>query len=114
MAKNFPEIVAQSDLLRRWKYSRQAIYWMMRFDPDFPENVATVNGTKTRIWLLDDIREYEKSHPWLMETRPKTRRYLHWKAEVEKRQRQKKKGTCTDAPEASRKAQDRRERDLEG
>lgn len=85
--KNFPEILAQSDLLLRWTYSRQSIYELISFDEKFPQSVATVNSGRTRIWLLDDIRDYESSRPWLFEKKAKTRRYLHRKGGEDERKR---------------------------
>ena len=74
--ENFPRIVAQSDLVRRWNYTRQGLALLIKRDWAFPKPVAEVNDGKTRIWQLADIEEYERTRPWLFDLEAKQRRQV--------------------------------------
>lgn len=77
MLPNFPRLCAQADLVRRWNYSREGLRNLIRFDPNFPEAITSVNNGRTRLWLVSDIEDYERKRPWLSDDEAKRRRIVH-------------------------------------
>lgn len=78
MLENFPRLCGQSDLVRRWVYTREGLRQLMRRDSAFPQPVAAVNGGRTQLWLESDIADYERSRPWLWDQPSKKRRQVHF------------------------------------
>lgn len=63
--KNIPELVTKTDIVRRWIFTREGVRKRIRQDFDFPLPVTYVNNGRTPLWLLSDIKEYEKVRPYL-------------------------------------------------
>lgn len=70
----FPKVMALSDIVRRWIYTKQGVLKLMQQDEKFPSEVATVSGGKVRLWLEADIAAYEQDRPWLKSQSAKERR----------------------------------------
>ena len=56
------EYLGLADLLKRWIYSRQGLYKLMR-RKDFPAPEFAINGGRTKVWYLADIKAFEAVHP---------------------------------------------------
>ena len=55
-------LVGIGDLTARWVYTRQGVRRLSR-SPAFPEPVAVINRGRTKVWRLEDIEAYERTHP---------------------------------------------------
>lgn len=62
-----------SDILRRSVYTKQGLV-KMAGRADFPAPAFTVGDGKIRIWRLDDIEVFEKTHPELTSEGAKLRK----------------------------------------
>lgn len=51
-----------ADIVARWVYTRQGVHQMTK-QPDFPAPAFTINEGRTKVWLLADIKTFEKAHP---------------------------------------------------
>ncbi|GBR20115.1 hypothetical protein [Acetobacter orientalis] len=71
---NFPNLMALSDIVERWIYTKQGVLKLMRQDSSFPKEAATVCGGKVRLWMSADIEDYERDKPWLKSLDAKNRR----------------------------------------
>lgn len=71
--ENFPRLMALSDLVERWTYTRAGLQNLIKTDAAFPKPVAVVNGGRTRIWMVADIENYERGHPWVCDPEAKER-----------------------------------------
>jgi len=49
---DIPVLLALSDLVARWTYTRAGVQRLIKADPAFPMPVAAVNRGRTRIWDL--------------------------------------------------------------
>ena len=50
------------DLLKRWVYTRQGLYKLMR-NSEFPAPAFTINQGRTKVWRIPEIEAYEITHP---------------------------------------------------
>ena len=71
-----PKLLALSDVVRRWVYSKQGVLKLMSADESFPGVVATVCDGRVRLWLEADILAYEQDRPWLLDDALKCRRQM--------------------------------------
>jgi len=71
-----PKLLALSDVVRRWVYTKQGVLKLIRGDESFPGVVMTVCDGKVRLWLEADILAYERDKPWLLDDGLKRRRQL--------------------------------------
>ena len=71
-----PKLLALSDVVRRWVYSKQGVLKLMSADERFPGVVATVCDGRVRLWLEADILAYEQDRPWLLDDGLKRRRQM--------------------------------------
>jgi hypothetical protein len=53
-----------ADLAARWSYTRQGVHQLV-IRAGFPAPIATVNGGRTRVWLLADVEAFEQGRPEL-------------------------------------------------
>ena len=63
------------DLLKRWVYTRQGLYKIMR-NSDFPAPAFTINQGRTKVWRIPEIRAYEILHPEVMDEYSKQRKMI--------------------------------------
>lgn len=79
---DIPVLLALSDLVARWTYTRAGVQRLINVDPAFPGPVAVVNRGRTRIWDLAAIEAYETSRPWLLDAEAKVQHmrgnYVRW------------------------------------
>ena len=66
-------ILAISDLAVRWSYTRAGVHVLAQ-QADFPLPIGQVCLNRIRLYALDDIRVYEQSRPWLLDTNEKEQR----------------------------------------
>ena len=62
-----------TDLATRWGYTRQGVH-QLAIRSGFPAPVATVNGGRTRVWLLADVEAFEQGRPELGDAVAKRRK----------------------------------------
>lgn len=76
------------DLVKRWVYSRQGVYKLMR-RKDFPLPQFTINAGKTRVWHAPDIEVYERAHPEVTSDAAKARKVAGYARGILKGERRK-------------------------
>jgi len=69
------EILALSDIQERWKYTKAGIHKLAKRE-DFPKPIAKVCRGRIKIFLKEDIENYENGKDWLFDEEQKRRRQL--------------------------------------
>jgi hypothetical protein len=67
---NRMQLLSIVDLCARWTYTRAGIYKLVK-TAEFPAPTCTVSCGKTKLFAMEDIKNYEKERPWLFDKNQK-------------------------------------------